>query len=118
MPAVATTANTPSVSAARSASPRSRPSASAGTGSTCASMIRAEARTEAWTSSLQATWVAASPRARARSRAAWRAERLPLVPPWTKQPPAPAGRPASSATQRSASFSACTAPAPSIHEPP
>ena len=84
-------------------------------------MIRADERTDEWTSSLQATSQRAggSPRlARARSRAACSAQMLPFVPPWTKQPPAPAGRPARSASQRSASFSACTAPAPSSHEPP
>jgi hypothetical protein len=80
-------------------------------------MTRAAERTDEWTSSLQATCVAASPRSRARSRAACSAEMLPFVPPWTKQPPASGGMPARSASQRRASFSAWTAPAPSIHDP-
>jgi hypothetical protein len=53
----------------------------------------------------------------AASRAATRADRLPIVPPWTKAPPASSGSPARSANQRSAWFSAYTAPDPSSHEP-
>ena len=60
---------------------------------------------------------AASARARAVCRAETRAERLPIVPPGTKAPPACGGSPARSAIQRSASFSAWTAPAPSSHDP-
>ena len=60
---------------------------------------------------------AARLRRRATSRAATSAERLPIVPPWTKTPPAPSGRPNSSASQRSTSFSANTAPDPSSQEP-
>ena len=43
---------------------------------------------------------------RAVCRAATRAERLPIVPPGVKTPPAPAGIPTRSAIQRSAWFSA------------
>jgi hypothetical protein len=75
-------------------------------------------RTEEWTSSPTATRVAARPSWRARSRAATSAERLPFVPPCTKQPPAPSGKPASDASHASASFSAWTAPEASSHEPP
>jgi hypothetical protein len=45
-------------------------------------------------------------RSRMRCRAATSADRLPTVPPCTKQPPASAGRPTRSAIQRSAWFSA------------
>ena len=45
-------------------------------------------------------------RARAAQRAVTSAERLPIVPPGTKTPAAPAGSPARSAIQRSATFSA------------
>ena len=38
------------------------------------------------------------------------------MPPLTKTPPAPAGKPRVPAIQRSASFSACTAPEASIHQ--
>lgn len=51
-----------------------------------------------------------------RADATARAERLPAEPPLTKQPPAPAGRPARSASQRSASFSAWTTPDASSQE--
>ena len=44
-------------------------------------------------------------------RAATSADRLPTVPPWTKQPPAASGMPARSASQRRAWFSAYTVPA-------
>ena len=90
----------------------------AGTSTVPASITRSIERTEECTSSLTATRRAGLPACRARSRAACSAERLPTVPPCTKQPAAPAGKPARSASQRSASFSACTAPAPSTHEPP
>ena len=56
--------------------------------------------------------------ARAAARATTRAERFPIVPPCTKTPPADCGRPAKSAIQRSAWFSANTAPAPSCQDPP
>jgi hypothetical protein len=52
------------------------------------------------------------------SRATTNAERLPAEPPDTKVPPADAGSPAASAIQRSAWFSAATAPAASSHEMP
>ena len=74
--------------------------------------------TALWTSAEIATRVAVSPRWRAVARAACSADRLPFVPPWTKQPPAVPGSPARRASQASASFSACTRPAPSSHEPP
>ena len=51
-------------------------------------------------------------------RAATRPLRLPAEPPETKTPPVPDGSPARSASQRRASFSAKTAPAPSSHDPP
>jgi hypothetical protein len=44
--------------------------------------------------------------------------RLAAVPPVTNTPPAPDGKAARSASQRRASFSANTAPAPSSHDPP
>ena len=81
-------------------------------------MIRATERTDECTSAWHATWVAGLPRWRARSRAAWSADRFPFVPPWTKQPPAVSGKPASAASHASASFSACTGPEASSHEPP
>ena len=56
-------------------------------------------------------------RAAAAWRAATRADRLPMVPPDTKQPPADGGRPARSDSQRRAWFSAHTAPPPSSHDP-
>ena len=59
-----------------------------------------------------------APRCRAVSRATASAERFAAEPPWTKQPPALAGRPARSARNRSVWFSACTAPAASNHEIP
>ena len=43
---------------------------------------------------------------------------MPIEPPETKQPPAPAGRPARSASTRRAWFSASTAPAASSQEVP
>ena len=52
---------------------------------------------EEWASALQATTQRAGAAAVRRSRAVWRAatsaERLPRVPPWTKTPPASAGKP-------------------------
>ena len=63
--------------------------------------------------------VAASPsRFLAVSRATASADRLPADPPETKQPPAPAGRPASSAITRSTLFSAAIAPDASSQEMP
>ena len=55
---------------------------------------------------------------RACARATTNADRLPIVPPCTKTPPELCGKPAKSAIQRSAWFSAKTAPEPSCHEPP
>ena len=52
------------------------------------------------------------------SRATTSAERLPAEPPETNAPPAVAGSPAASEIQRSAWFSAATAPAASSHEMP
>jgi hypothetical protein len=122
-PAVATTAKTLSPcssSAARTASPRSTPSSATGTATTSTSITRAADAIDECASALQTTRQRSGrmPRERAVSRAATRAERLPSVPPCTNAPPAPAGRPNSSASQRSTSFSACTAPAPSSHDPP
>ena len=57
-------------------------------------------------------------RASAVSRAATRADRLPIVPPDTKQPPAVRGQPSSSTNQPNASFSAKIAPAPVSQTPP
>ena len=51
-------------------------------------------------------------------RAVIKALRLPAVPPLTKTPPAPAGKPARSDSQRKASFSANTAPAASSQDVP
>ena len=61
---------------------------------------------------------ASSALCRAVCRAATSADRFPMVPPGTNAPPASGGRPARSAIQRSVSFSAWTAPAPSSHDPP
>ncbi len=78
--------------------------------------------TEEWVWEVPATFHRAggapSRLSRAVCRAATSADRLPTVPPGTKTPPAVSGSPARLATQRSAAFSACTAPAPSSHEPP
>ena len=52
------------------------------------------------------------------SRATSSAERLPIEPPETKQPPAPAGSPARPARTERAWFSAITAPAASSQEVP
>ena len=52
------------------------------------------------------------------SRATASVERLPADPPETKQPPALAGSPASSAISRSTVFSAAIAPDASSHEMP
>ena len=122
VPAVATTANTPSPpsasSAARSAAPVSRPP-SAGTSSAPASITRSiDAHRGVHLGAAGDARRRSAPACRARARAACRAERFPFVPPWTKQPPAESGSPARPASQRSASFSACTAPDPSSHEPP
>ena len=69
-----------------SASPVRRRRPSTGTDSTSTSITRAAERTEEWTSSLRrrATARVGAPCARARSRAACSADRLPFVPPWTK----------------------------------
>ena len=70
-------------------------------------------RIEEWALDCAATFVGRGPRppasacrTRATARAVTRADRLPTVPPGTKTPPADGGRPARSATQRSAAFSA------------
>ena len=52
------------------------------------------------------------------SRATASAERLPALPPLTKAPPAPGGRPARSESRRSTWFSAWIAPAASSQEMP
>ena len=57
-------------------------------------------------------------RRRAVSRATTSADRFPAEPPVTKQPPAPAGSPARSASSRSTWFSAAIAPAASSQEMP
>ncbi len=84
-------------------------------------MTRAAEATEECAVSAQASRQRAGRRPR-RSAAAWRAatraERLPFVPPETKQPPASGGSPARSASHRSTWFSAQTAPAPSSQLPP
>jgi hypothetical protein len=124
LPAEATTAKTSSApcrsSAAASPSPVRRWSG-VGTTSTSTSMTAAEDRTDECTLSATATRQR-SGRPPRRSAAAWRAatsaERLPFVPPWTNTPPASGGRPARSASQRRAWFSAKTAPAPSYQLPP
>jgi len=128
VPAVATTAKIPSRTSgsrastvARSAAPVIRPRSSPGTSTTSASMItRTACLTEEWVSPVTQTAQRRGrvPRIRsAFSRAATSAERFPIVPPCTKVPPVPAGMPARSAIQRSAWFSAWTAPDPSSHEP-
>ena len=129
MPAVATIAATRSrsrssraASPAEIASPEARPRSSASTSSTSASITRAADRTEEWAP----VEVTMSGRTAARSGAAerqtWRAttsaERFAAEPPETKTPPAEAGSPARSDSQRSASFSAKTAPDDSSHVPP
>ena len=91
---------------------------------TSASIARAAWATDEWapldatSSPRRAVVDAAGPlRATASGRPSARS-RLPAVPPLTNTPPAAAGSPARSAIQRSASFSANTAPPPSSHDPP
>ena len=100
----------------------SRPRSSAAANSMSASIALAAWATDEWAP----VQPMISPRVRSNAppaparhfqRAASSAERLPAVPPLTNTPPAEAGRPARSAIQRNASFSANTAPAPSTHEP-
>ncbi len=73
-------------------------------------MTRAACAMEECASALHATTQRAGRRrTRARGavcRAATSAERLPRVPPWTNTPPASGGKPARSAIQRNAWFSA------------
>ena len=129
VPLVATTANSRSRASAsrpstvaRSAVAVIRPSRSAGTTTTSASIARAAEAIDEWappdarSRPRVRSW---TPPARSRhcQRAAINALRLPAVPPLTNTPPAPAGIPTRSAIQRSASFSANTAPPPSSHEP-
>ena len=86
-----------------------RPRSSVGTPTTSTSITWAAARIEECTSSVAASCSRPGGRPRAVTnacRAATSAERLPTVPPCTKQPPLPSGMSARSATQRSASFSA------------
>ena len=125
VPAVATTANNPSTPAARAVrrrfSPVSRPCSSTGTPRKSTSMTSHALLTEecAWVVPATAHRRGSSParRERAVCRAATSADRLPIVPPGTNTPPAVSGRPARSATQRRAAFSAWTAPAPSSQLP-
>ena len=125
-PALATTANGPAgsarSSAAASAGPVRRPRSSWGTESRSTSITRAADATDECTVSAHAICQRGGrspPRASVAAwRAATRAERLPAVPPETKQPPDPAGIPASSASQPSTWFSAHTAPPPSSQLPP
>ena len=60
---------------------------------------------------------ASSRRCSAVCRAATRADRLPIVPPATKQPPAVSGQRSSDASQAITWFSAWIAPAPTSHRP-
>ena len=125
-PALATTAKGPSgsvlSSADDSADPVSRPRSSCATVSRSTSITRAADATDEWTVSAHAICQRggrAPPRAVvAACRAATSADRLPAVPPETKQPPASAGMPARSAIHRSTWFSAHTAPPPSSQLPP
>ena len=91
--------------------PVSRPRSSPGTVTMATSITTcSECLTEECVSSVTSTdQRAGGPSGRvlrAVSRAATRADRLPIVPPCTNTPPAPSGRPASSAIQLSAWFSA------------
>ena len=124
-PKLPTTANSPPVPAsaivARSAVPVIRPRSSVGTSSTSTSITRAAACTEACDSSVAAKdhRPGGSPRSsRARWRAATSADRFAAVPPVTKQPPAPSGKPARPASQSRVWFSAAIAPAPLSQYPP
>ena len=120
VPAVATAANTPSApaSAARSAAPCMRPCSSADGEHADVHDARGGAHRRVHLLAAGHSQRRREPGRPGCWRAACSADRLPLVPPWTKQPPAPRAGPARSASQRSASFSACTAPAPSSQVPP
>ena len=126
VPPVATTAITSSprgwvARASRRAGPVSRWS-SQGTSSGSMPSTWSALPTEEWASSLMATTgcsgVSSPIRCRAVSRPTMRPDRLPAEPPATKQPPAPSGRPARSASTPSAWFSAATGPAASIQDVP
>ena len=85
------------------------------------SITLAAARTDACTSSVTATVYRCGrpPRCCANtSRAVTNALRLAAEPPDTNTPPASAGKPARSASHRSAWFSAAIAPAPASQLPP
>ena len=127
VPPVATTAITSSPRGSSAEGAPAGPDRSAGgrrTGTSSDSTPRTcrALPTEEWASSLMATTGrsgAASPiRTPAVSLPTMRPDRLPADPPATKQPPAPPGSPARSASTRSAWFSAATGPAASIHEVP
>jgi CheY-like chemotaxis protein len=72
-----------------------------------------------WVQAIRQRWLWSRPprRTRAACRAATRAERLPIVPPETKQPPALSGQPSRSTSQARAAFSAKMAPAPASQSP-
>ena len=78
----------------------------------CASALAATAHLGSPEPPPSAGWAPRERRSRASKRAATSADRLPSVPPCTKTPPAPAGKPARSASHLRAWFSAKTAPAP------
>src|SRR5699024_914641 len=125
VPEVATTAITASpcsTRACRTPAGRRIPSSPVATGGTSTCMTSAAEATEEWASALHTITHRAGLDSPSCSffalRAATRAERLPMVPPWTKTPPAVSGRPNSPASQRSTSFSAWTTPAPSSQDPP
>ena len=84
-------------------------------------MTAAAVSTDECVSSVHAIRSGAPRRPPCAARWAWRAatsaERLPTVPPETKQPAAVSGRPARPASQSRAWFSAYTAPEASIHVP-
>ena len=124
VPHVATTAKNDSgpfsSSTARRFSPVSRHASSAGTPTNCASMTSQADAIDECAPAVAATRYGRSPgfaEARAVCRAVTSAERLPIVPPGVNTPPAPDGIPTRSAIQRSAWFSAYTAPEPSSQEP-
>ncbi len=105
---------------ARRAGPVSRQCSSTGTPTSSASMTSQAEEIDECAPAVAATRLGRTPAAavrRAVCRAATRADRLPIVPPGVKTPPAPAGSPTRSAIQRSAWFSAYTAPEPSSQEP-
>ena len=113
VPAVAATAKSPPVPccsiAAASASPVIRPRMSGAIRSRPTSITAAAVATDECVSSVHATRNLAPLSLRAARwacRAATSADRLPIVPPWTKQPAVVSGRPASPASQPSAWFSA------------